>query len=337
LFETVKFAAAALAGTTSTPTSTAVPHLTQLLTLPTVTVGPAERKPTALPWPAVSAQAFSQRLATRQRRWWGWRRPALRDAAHRWRAERALRARDDPDDLWHCCSYWPRTLVNKWNGREFAARHGCDLPELYWAGSGYSEAVLQSLPQEFAVRPFLAPATELGAVVADGRELLRGEPFSPATVYARLPKSRVLGRRHPVLIEELIKPEDGSVALPLECKVHAFGRHAVAVQVNARRYAGDVMVRFYATNWEPIPDRMTLTPFDGQIRERPQCLERMLELASAIGASIGTYMRIDFFVTARGCVFNEFSSVPGGGANWCTAYCDELFGRYWMEFCPDTV
>jgi hypothetical protein len=44
-------------------------------------------------------------------------------------------------------------------------------------------------------------------------------------------------------------------------------------------------------------------------------------------------MRIDFFATDRGCMFNEFSSVPVGGHE-NTPYCDELFGALWAEKVP---
>ena len=254
------------------------------------------------------------------------------------RERRARRRRDDPDTAWHCCGYWPRTLLNKWNAREFAARHGCELPALYWAGSDYSPALMRSLPDEFVVRPFWGPATRQGAVVSRGRELLRDAPASPADICARLPKTRWLRRRSPILIEEMIKPPDGRSALPLEYKCHAFGGHVSAVQVIERRAALNLRSRYYTSRWEPIVDPMTtLFELDEQVRDPPACLERMLALAAALGASIGTYMRVDFFLTGRGCVFNEFSSVPGGGQRWCTPYCDDLFGRHWMELCPDTV
>jgi hypothetical protein len=254
------------------------------------------------------------------------------------REGRALRHRGDPDSAWRCCGYWQRTLLNKWNGREFAARHGCDLPALYWTGFDYSPALFESLPAEFVVRPLWGPATREGAVVAAGRDLLRDAPTSPADVCARLPTRRWARRPAPILIEELIKPEDGHVALPLELKCHTFGGHVAAIQVVERRAALDLKSHYYTTGWESMRDPMTtLLPFDEQIRDPPGCLKTMLALAAALGASIGTYMRVDFFLTDRGCVFNEFSSVPGGGSRWCTPYCDDLFGRLWMEECPDTT
>ena len=73
------------------------------------------------------AQAgFSARLAKRQELWWGkpfrWGHVhGYRDALHRTRERFALRSRSEPDAAWQCCPQWPRTLVNKWNSREFCA------------------------------------------------------------------------------------------------------------------------------------------------------------------------------------------------------------------------
>ena len=113
---------------------------------------------------------FSERLRTRQRLWWEARSGSL----HRRRERRALRSRDDPDDDWHCCKYWQRTVVDKWNAREFAAKHGCVLPELYWSGADPSAAPLGSLPSRFVIRPTLGANKEGVAVMVEGRELLAG-------------------------------------------------------------------------------------------------------------------------------------------------------------------
>ncbi len=229
-------------------------------------------------------------------------------------------------------------MLNKWNAREFAARYECDLPELYWAGTDYTHAPTESLPEDFVVRPFWGPATRHGAVVAGERELLRNLPVSREEIREFLPRSRFLRRPVPVLIEELIKPEDGRAALPLELKCHTFAGRVAAIQVVERRVAYELGSRFYTTDWEPISDQMnTVFPLDEELKDPPRGLERMLALAGAMGTSINTYMRIDFFATERGCVFNEFSSVPGGRTRWATPYCDELFGRCWTEMVGDDV
>jgi TupA-like ATPgrasp len=108
----------------------------------------------------------------------------------------------------------------------------------------------------------------------------------------------------------------------------------VALQLVERTGAHRAKARWFTPRWEPIADQMqTYLPLDEEVKEVPHCLDEMLALASKLGAALGTYMRIDFFVGEDGCVFNEFSSLPlGGGYN--TPYCDRFFGARWAERHP---
>jgi TupA-like ATPgrasp len=289
----------------------------------------------------VPAEAFSRRLARRHRLWW--ERPRLRngrtlaDAAHRLRERREFRRRDDPAEVWRCCAAWQRTLMNKWNGREFAAAHGCSVPALYWSGSDHARAPLDSLPSRFVIRPVFGTMRRGVAVVVDGRELLYGGRASQSGLRERLPRTPFLRRSAPILIEEFIGTPTSGDALPLECKCHTFGGHVEAVELLERTAAFESKHRYYTPTWEPIPDPIdTYLPEDEHVREPPGCLERMLDLAVALGAELGTYVRIDFFVAEGDCVFNEFSSVPLMGRKY-TPYCDRVWGRVWAERLGDAV
>ena len=288
----------------------------------------------------MGAQTFTERLAMRRRLWWDppWpgRGRTLGDAAHRLRERRAFHSRDQPDQDWRCCEYWPRTLLNKWNAREFAAKQGCPLPALYWSGSDYSEAPVESLPSEFVIRPMFGTYRKGVAVVVGGRELLSGGSVSGDGPRGWLPRSGRLRRRVPILIEEFVRAAERD-ALPMECKCHTFGPHVAAVEMVERRSAHTAKTRWYTPAWEPIPDRMqTFLPLDDEVRDPPHCVERVLSLAAKIGGEVGTYMRIDFFVAEGGCVFNEFSSLPlRGGHN--TPYGDAMLGAVWAERCPDAT
>jgi teichuronopeptide biosynthesis TupA-like protein len=282
---------------------------------------------------------FSDRIATRRRLWWEVPPPprGLGEVVHRVRERRARRSRHDPAEAWRCCRLWPRTVINKWNGREFAARHGCDLPALYWAGSSRRRAPLESLPDSFVIRPVFGASRRGVAVVAQNRELLRDAPTSPAELRRRMPRLKAVRWPARVLIEEYIGPEGGDAALPIEYKCHTFGDEVAAVEVTSRWAAQEAKHRYYTPDWEAVPDSInTSLPLDDRRRDRPLFLARMLELARSIGAELGTYMRIDFFGSARGCVFNEFSSTPFDGKN-NTPYCEELFGAAWKRKHPDAT
>jgi hypothetical protein len=282
---------------------------------------------------------FSERIAIRRRLWWDppWpgRGRTLADAFHRLHERRVFRSREEADEAWRCCERWPRTLLNKWNSREFAARHGAPVPDLYWFGADHSRAPLDSPRERFVIRPVWGAGIHGTVVVIDGRERLWGGPASPAELRRRLPRSSRLRRPIPILIEEFVPPHEERYTLPLECKCHTFSGEVGAVEVIERTSAQDSKHRYYSPGWEPIPDPInTYLPPDEEVKEPPPDLVRMLELAAKLGRELGTYMRIDFFVGPRGCVFNEFSSVPLMGKH-NTPYCDRHFGGLWGKHAPD--
>jgi len=280
----------------------------------------------------VAVPTFSERLWTRIRVWW--ERPSSPRALAHWLGDlHRFRSRDDPDEAWHCCDSWPRSVVHKWNGREFAARHGAPLPELYWHGGRLARVPLGRLPEDFVVRRVRGAWRDGVLVVVGGRELLRDEPVSRDELARRL--SPLRRRPSPLLVEEFVAPGDGARPLPLELKCHTFGATVAAIEV-VERTGGSVRSRhrFYTPAWEPFPDSMNTFIPDAELREPPACLPEVVAHVSRLGAALGTYMRIDFFPSGAGCVFNEFSSAPVSGSHY-TPYCDELFGALWAEHVPD--
>jgi hypothetical protein len=258
------------------------------------------------------------------------------DAAHRLRERGVTRTREDPEEAWRCCDAWMRTLVHKWNGREYAARYGAALPELLWHG-GLGDAVpVDSLPDSFVVRPVRGTRREGVLVVAGGRELLRGEDASPAELRRRLAPWRRLRQPVPLLVEEFVTREDGGVRLPLELKCHTFGDTVAAVQLLERRGLEIEACRFYDADWRPWDDVGHTTLRLAEPRDAPEGFDEVVAICSRIGADLGTYVRIDFFASAGRCVFNEFSTVPMGGHGF-TAYCNRVFGDLWEERFPDAI
>ena len=72
-------------------------------------------------------------------------------------------------------------------------------------------------------------------------------------------------------------------------------------------------------------------------RPPPPYLGELLAAASRVGASLGTFMRIDFLGTDSLAAFNEFSSTPTVNRPEFTPYCNELFGRLWHDTFPDAI
>ena len=109
-----------------------------------------------------------------------------------------------------------------------------------------------------------------------------------------------------------------------------------AIQVIEKTGVRSPPHRYYTPRWEPFPDPMNVCVPQAEIRDPAACLEEMLRQASTLGAQLQTYMRIDFFAPDRGCVFNEFSSLPDAGRDF-TPYCNDLFGALWAERFPDAT
>ena len=280
---------------------------------------------------------FSERITRRRQLWWDrprWLALGPRGAVHRYREHWTFRSRDDADEAWRCCRLWQRTLLNKWNSREFAARHGCRTPTLYWRGADPARAPLASLPEQFVVRPVWGAARSGVLVVTDGRDLLRNGPVSRSTIRARLVRPRRFGRRPPLLIEEFVRSEDGQYRLPTEYKCHTFGATIAAVEVIDRTGVVEGAHRYYTAGWEPFADPMHVGMPQADVKDPPRCLAEMLADATRLGVAFGTYVRVDFFAGDRGAVFNELSSTPFNGRDF-TAYCDAFFGALWTEKFPD--
>jgi hypothetical protein len=286
------------------------------------------------------APSFTARIRRRRRLWW--RRPRaagdwrfVGEAPHRLRERYAVRRQDDPESAWRCCALWQRTLIDKWNAREFAARHGCKVPALYWRARLPSRRLFAALPSHFVIRPTWGAHRKGVHVVADGRELLSGAPFSAAAVRRYILRSGPLTRTMPVLAEEFVR-SDARWVLPLEVKFHTFGDAVAAIEVTERANVRTALRRYYTPDWQPIADQINRSIPQGPPRDPPACLDEMSGLARRIGTALGTYMRIDFFVTAAGPVFNEFASTPANGEHF-TPFADEMLGGWWARVIPDAT
>ena len=92
--------------------------------------------------------------------------------AHRIGEMEILRRRTDPEHIWRFCRYWQRTLLNKFNSREFVQRHGCRVPTLYWSGRRVCELPIDSLPDSYVIRPIIGDSARGVYAVVDGHDLM---------------------------------------------------------------------------------------------------------------------------------------------------------------------
>ncbi|MEJ7682262.1 MAG: hypothetical protein WKG06_31315 [Segetibacter sp.] len=60
---------------------------------------------------------------------------------------------NDTMEKWKDVKNWQRKLSNKYNSREFARKHSCRVPELYWKGNNYTAIDFDNLPEHYVIRP----------------------------------------------------------------------------------------------------------------------------------------------------------------------------------------
>jgi hypothetical protein len=267
--------------------------------------------------------------------WWGkprrwWHPRTYLDGLHRQREWRTFRRRDDPDAAWRCCEYWPRTLINKWNGREFAAKHGCRLPELYWRGAA-TDVPLERLPASLVIRPMQGYESLNVIAIAGGRDLLHDRSAAPSELRKVLRQRRRLNWGLPVMAEEFVQTPSREHGLPLEFKCHVFGDTVAAIEVHERTGPSPTVCRYYTSTWEPIESGMPGTPM--RLIDAPDGLDELRRISLRISTAVGTYMRVDFFLANGGWVFNEFSSTPLDHRHYRPAFSERLT-RLWQEKCP---
>ncbi len=286
--------------------------------------------------------SYPERISKRLRLWWqkprNYRDPrTYRDFLHQLRERNTMRSRHDPEEVWHCCRYWQRSLINKWNSREFAVRHGCRVPELYWVGRSPRKLPFGSLPERYVVRPTFSHSRRGVYVIWDGVDLLTGKPVRSEEMrrcLAGMVRRSVTGR---ILAEEFVAEPDAEPALPVEVKVHVFGGWIGAISVARRSIVpSQTRGRFYQADWSLFPEPMLAKGILDDPIPAPPFLEELREAGVRLGQAYGTYVRIDFLLAGNRIVFNEFSSTPCGGQCF-TAFANEYFGRLWQKHCPDEV
>ncbi|MEJ2320745.1 MAG: hypothetical protein P8Y21_15580 [Gemmatimonadales bacterium] len=305
--------------------------------------------------------AYSDRIAVRLAVWWqkprNYRDPKTYiDYLHQLRERNTFRSRFDSDDEWQCCACWPRSLINKWNSREFALKHGCRVPELYWYGRDLRHVRLESLPDRYVIRQTFGSGKERVYVFCGGREVTKGRQIAEDEVRANLGgafRSVVRGR---ILVEEFIGRKSGTCEMPLECKLFMFGDNVGMIEVfrrSHRRLAPKTYVEglgliehgCYSAAWEPFEDPIFNTDYlmesYGHVpstnpQPRPDFLPELIAAGKRLGLACGTHVRVDYLVGENGLVFfNEISTTPAIGA--LTPFADEYLGRLWQETFPDVI
>ena len=298
---------------------------------------------------AEGACMFIRRLDKRLHLWYGplgprwtprgflgrFHRMGLKKMVYR-RKELIMRDRNDPDRVWRFCRYWQRTLINKWNSREFAVKHACQVPEIYWCGCDLGQLPIDSIPDHYVIQPIFGDTCNGVYLVADGHDYMTGEHFDKCQMKDRLISEFGELAEFPVMVEEFVRSEKGEYRIPKEYRFHMFGDRVAILTVRERSSRTKTTAHHFDPDWQPFPEAIIDSVPPGGSFVPPGCFDEMVACAKRLGTAFDTYVRIDFYASPNGPVFGEFSSVPGSGVGF-TSYADQYLGRVWDEVFPSRV
>ncbi|MFM7843547.1 MAG: ATP-grasp fold amidoligase family protein, partial [Planctomycetota bacterium] len=247
-----------------------------------------------------------------------------------------LRSSETPIEKWHCCSLRQRSLLNKWNSREFAKLCGVPVPELYWSGRWASKLPLDQMPEYFVIRPAWGAGSKGTYVVSGTKNLINNEcyPDRPALKQAVL-REHGQWQLFPLLAEEFLLNQHGEPESGIEFKFLMFGQHVGAI-MTFRRVGDKKFVRYYTDQWEPIERPFHFSVGLDEVISCPDNFTDMTEIATRLATAFGTFVRVDLYNTSKGIYFGEFSSVPGGRGRH-TDFANEFLGRAWQTYMPEMI
>lgn len=114
--------------------------------------------------------------------------------------------------------------------------------------------------------------------------------------------------RPQLLIEERIPTPDGRP--PVDYKFFVFDGRIELIQVNRGRFGSHQTATFLDTDWRRLPVRWRIQPVADE--QRPAELDKMMEIASALGAD-WDFIRIDLYAVDGEVWFGEYTPYPGSG------------------------
>lgn len=241
----------------------------------------------------------------------------------------------DPIEKWRDVAYWQRKLSNKKNAREFAKKHGCKVPVLYWWGRDINEIDFNNLPDQFVLKPTIGHSSKHVYVMNKGVNLLDNYFYSGKELSKIMAAELEQNPYLEFLIEEFVRTEEGDYKIPVNYKLHAFNGVIAGINVINRAGPKEGFMRAYDENWNSIKDISNDFP-KAPYQYPPACFNEMIGHAKKLSRAYEIYVRLDFFATDKGAIFGEFTPTPSAG-NYFTREADKMFINYWDKNCKGMI
>ena len=277
--------------------------------------------------PIIYGKDFSQRIKNRHKIFWG--------ASNAEKIRNTIMNAGSPIEKWKDVKNWQRKLSNKYNSREFARKHNCRVPELYWKGRDFDTIDFDNLPEYYVIRPTSGHCLQQVFLMKNFVNLMDGKKYSKEDIKCNLSKSLNENKKLAFLIEEFVRTEEGEYKIPDDYKFYMFNGQISCIQVINRLNNSKGFTSWYDQNWNPLNNLTTNYP-DGINQSRPKCFEEMTEFARKLSKSYEIFVRVDFYATDKGAVFGEFTPTPALGLGF-TPDGNKLLTAYWDKFCDGLI
>lgn len=230
---------------------------------------------------------------------------------------------------------WQRALSNKANAMHFAAMHGCKTPLMYWRGRDVSSINFSTLPPQFVIKPTIGHSCNNVFLMDNGYNHMDQKHYTHDELTENMKQIINSNPLNEILIQEFLTSESGDYSIPTDYKVHTFNGEIARIEVIYRTGPGKGTVNVFDTNWEP-KENIGKKYVNGIDKGSPKCLPQIINQAKTLSRAYQIYVRIDFYATAKGAVFGEFTPTPGIGIGF-TNKADRLFTFYWDEYCEGMI
>lgn len=241
---------------------------------------------------------------------------------------------NDPIEKWKEGYLWQRKLSNKFNSREFALKHGCRVPQLYWKGKDIRQCDFTQLPPQFVIKPTNGHSSRNIFLMKEGFNVMDQQTYSEAELINAVSQIP-LQPYADIIIEEFIRSEDGEYRIPTDYKVYIFNEHIAVIGVVNRLPQNQGLSSFYDERWKKLENYNQAYPH-APYQQPPHCLPEIIAQAKMMSRLYELFVRVDFYASDKGAVFGEITPTPAMGKNFTPAAVKK-FIRYWDTYCPGTI
>jgi hypothetical protein len=228
-----------------------------------------------------------------------------------------------------------RRLTDKAFSYQLVKKAGVPIPTLYDESSSCYFEIKPEYTASFVAKARRGHSGKEVMCIHQGIDLFTGQAPNSAAF------NQILLRKNSgYLVEQFIPAQCGSYEVVESFKVFYFGAAGMVVRYVRERF--DTKKRtiqalaqsFYDEQWQYVETPLSHYVKQGPAIAKPIYLPELLKYANIAGDLVGSFVRVDFFMSPTGPVFNEFCLYPFNGRHF-TDYGERYFARMWQQGFPE--